>query len=299
MNRGFGWVEVAHGHTMDDLHRAARIAVAIARTSGADVEWRYQIAWSAIAEAVWTAETPPSARDLVHVGTAAIDAEMRREPHHHGYRREDIGGGVSSRASVYWWEFGRSSASPEQTVVESTALGQILMALPASAAQTLHALAVHGTAHSAAAALGISDRTFRARLSDARARFLILWHEGEEPSAVWRIDRRADRTRTTGHRLRGGGRRILPAHGTATRYGNHGCRCRPCSAAFSAATRARRAALVGQPTRRITAVQFAALSADRAEGMAARQLAVKYGIGPGLVLALLRGERTPWPEAAA
>lgn len=291
MTRGFGWVEVAHGFTMKDLDRAARIAVYTARTAGTDVDWRYQIAWSEIAAEVWTAETPPRFSELVHAGANAVDVEMRREPHHHGYRREDGGGGVMSAASVYWWDLTQTSPSPEGGVVDRTALAQILPALPETAQATLHALAIHGRTEAAAAALGIEAKAFQARLATARSRFLALWHEGEEPSAVWRVDRRPA-TRVGRVETRAKERRLPPPHGVS-RYGNHGCRCGICSVAFSAYEKNRRATSAGKPVRTVTVSQFAAMKVDEMAGLSRRQLAAKWGVSMSILAALFSGVRPP------
>jgi hypothetical protein len=290
-----GWVEVAHGHTMADLDRAARMASAVARSWSADVEWRYQIAWSSIAEALWAADEPPHPRDLVNAGKRAIDKEMRREQHHHGCRREEIGGGIMAAAVIYWWDQGRPTSGLESVVIERVALGQILAALSERDAQTLHALAVHGTHSAAAMALKLSEDAFQARLGRARGQFLALWHEGEKAPAVWRVDRRTPgrKGRTN---YRSAVRRTAPDHGTATRYFHHGCRCMPCSTAGTQDLKARRQAAIGTPTRTITAARFARLMADRETGMTNRELSAKYSVGAEMVRLLLRGDRLPWPD---
>lgn len=227
-----GTAEVAHGLTMADLDRAARSATVAARSRNADIDRRYEIAWSAIAEAVVVADAQPRFQSLVHTGALAIDHELDREPQFRGYRTERRGGGIIPRAAVYWQDVARPGSSPEGGVVERLALTQILDTLSPAAVAALHALAIHDNYLTAAAALGIDPRAFRARIGRARGRFLTLWHEGEDPSAVWRVDRR-----TAGRRTRRGyestGRRSVPAHGLA-RYDRHGCRCPVCAAAKAA-----------------------------------------------------------------
>jgi hypothetical protein len=51
------------------------------------------------------------------------------------------------------------------------------------------ALAAHGDYAQAADAVGYPYNSFSTLISQARAAFLELWHEGETPSRIWAVDR--------------------------------------------------------------------------------------------------------------
>ncbi|MEV1003334.1 sigma-70 region 4 domain-containing protein [Nonomuraea sp. NPDC050202] len=183
-------MDVMHGYTLEDLdcmaRRAVRLDYGAMRWRASDVEERYNIAWAAIAEHLAAADECPPWRDLVQKGTAALsrytDADMR----HHGHLS-------NIRAYVvYWWVTCGPRDTHEERIVERAALPEIMAALTDRQREVLHALAVYEDHGKAAAALGISLATYRARLSRARRHFVALWHEGEEPSRQWGKDVRPD-----------------------------------------------------------------------------------------------------------
>jgi hypothetical protein len=51
------------------------------------------------------------------------------------------------------------------------------------------ALAAHADYAQAAQAAGYPYSTFTALISQARAEFLALWHEGQQPSRIWATDK--------------------------------------------------------------------------------------------------------------
>ena len=79
------------------------------------------------------------------------------------------------------------------------------------------------------------------RVRRARARFLALWHDGESPSRLWRVDRR-DRTvslfgednKNRYYTITKGAaisqRKPAAEHGNWRRY-CQGCKCSPCKSA--------------------------------------------------------------------
>jgi hypothetical protein len=126
--------------------------------------------------------------------------------------------------------------------------------------QALTALATANSYTAAANMLGLEYQTFANRVRRARTRFLALWHEGETPSRIWRVDRR-ERTYElwNGNPNRGyllkraapvGQRKSSVEHGTWSRYCG-GCRCESCRDAARAYNRAaserRKAALPPKP----------------------------------------------------
>jgi hypothetical protein len=191
--------ELRHGYTLADLHGLARLAVHTAGTMASDWHDRYETAWSAIAEHLYTAEHWPPRHDLVRAGQLAIYAVVDDERQAYGYyRRKTDGaehGAFSSPAfRTYWWELSGAAHSPESRIVEAYALSQILPALTPGQTEAIAALAAHGDWHRAAAALGMTYSAFRSQVAKGRLRFFALWHEGEAPSRVWGCDRRAGRT---------------------------------------------------------------------------------------------------------
>ncbi|MEU7855154.1 hypothetical protein [Nonomuraea sp. NPDC049141] len=179
-------MDTLHGYTIADIDRMARGAVRLdyggMRWKASDVEERYNIAWTAIAEHLAANDEPPSWRDLVQKGTAALSRYTEADMRHHGHR-------ANIRAYVvYWWVTCGPHDTHEDRIVERAALHQILAALTDRQREVLHALAVYEDHGKTAAALGISLATYRSRLSRARRHFLELWHEDEEPSRQWGKD---------------------------------------------------------------------------------------------------------------
>lgn len=191
--------ELRHGYTLGDLHDLARLAVHTARTL-ADASWqdRHDLAWSAIAEELYTADQPPTRRELVGAGQRAILEALRSDRQCYGYYREHTDGAVHGLGSspafrAYWWDLcgALPAPSPEGRIVERAALDQIMPMLTPGMREVLLALAVHDTYQDAAAALDMSMAAFVSQIANARRRFRRWWHEGEVPSKPWGCDRRA------------------------------------------------------------------------------------------------------------
>ncbi len=177
-----------HGYTMDDLDRLARIASL--RAFGGrilDPVDRYETAWDAIAVALATADEAPAGGQLVIVGSRAVDRAAQDHRHTWGMARTWASAEGDMAGYQRYWELARrSSASPEDAVVDRAALRQIWQRLSVTHQQVLYALAVHDGDHGEAAqTLGKSLATFRSHLKDARAVYRSLWHEHETPSRLW------------------------------------------------------------------------------------------------------------------
>jgi DNA-directed RNA polymerase specialized sigma24 family protein len=193
-------IDLRHGYTLADLHAVARLAVHTAGPMASDWHDRYDTAWSAIAEALYAADRAPLRHDLVHAGRVAIYRVVSDERHHHGFYRAKTDGSQhgpgSSPAFVTYWSR-TSFPSPETRVVERVSLGQILPTLTGRQREAIAALAAHDEYGTAADSMGVKYSTFNSYISDARNRFLRLWHEGEKPPRTWGCDRRAGATRDT------------------------------------------------------------------------------------------------------
>lgn len=178
---------VRYGYTLTDLDRLARSSASTAWAGGLDYTDKYDAAWHAIAELLYTADERPSGWALKVAGTNAITALAQNEGRHHGYDRHHPENGAGGRPYFqrYWTLAGRATPSPEDKVVERIALLQIWPTLTGMQRQALLALAVHEDHQQAAAAIGKTPGTYRVHVKDARARFRALWHEGETPSRMW------------------------------------------------------------------------------------------------------------------
>ncbi|WP_424891842.1 hypothetical protein [Streptomyces sp. XH2] len=180
---------VLHGYTLADLHRLAASAVRADRTLASNAHLRYDIAWSAIAEALAAADEPPSPQDLVRTGWQAIYADVRQGWQLYGVARDSGGRAVGSapRFVTYWRHIHESPV--EERLIERIAVHQILDTLPAVYRDAVFALAAHGTLQEAARALGISDVAMKGRIATAKRRFATRWYAPEAPPRL-RIDRR-------------------------------------------------------------------------------------------------------------
>lgn len=178
---------VRYGYTLTDLDRLARSAVTSAWASALDYRDRYDAAWHAIAELLYSSGERPTGWDLKCAGTAAVNQLGQDDCRHHGYDRShpDAGAGGRPYFQRYWTLAGRTAPSPEDGVVDRLALMQIWPTLTGAQRQALLALAVYEDHRQAADAIDRTPTTYRAHVKDGRARFRALWHEGEMPSRMW------------------------------------------------------------------------------------------------------------------
>lgn len=178
---------IRYGYTLGDLDRLARSSVGTAWARGVDYRDRYDAAWHAIAELLYSADERPTPRDLKVAGTTAVNQLGQDEARHHGFDRHNPDAGTEGRPRFqrYWTLLGRATPSPEDRIVDRLALAQIWPALSRTHRRTLLALAVHDDHVLAAAAIDRNSITYRAHLKNARAAYRALWHEGETPSRMW------------------------------------------------------------------------------------------------------------------
>jgi DNA-directed RNA polymerase specialized sigma24 family protein len=177
-----------HGYSLDDIEHLAGTAARQARGGRLlDPTDRHEAAWGAIVEALATADTPPTTSDLLTVAYSAVNRAS--QDHRHTWGMTRAWGSTDGDMAAYqrYWELARRSvASPEDPVVDRTALAQIWPRLSATHQQVLYALALHdGDHHAAAATAGKTLITFRSHLKSARAAYRALWHEHETPSRMW------------------------------------------------------------------------------------------------------------------
>jgi hypothetical protein len=180
---------VAHGYTMRDLDRLAAAACSYDRSMASDATTRYDVAWSAIAEALCAATEPPQWHDLFTVGWRAIYAEVREMRHLYGHRDKDGTNEVaSSRRFRQYWTL--PPERPDEGIAERMAVGQVLAVLTETERAAVVALAVHDDYQAAADALGIGYSALTVRMSSARKRFRAHWYAPETAPPVKGTDRR-------------------------------------------------------------------------------------------------------------
>ncbi|GIE30144.1 hypothetical protein Ait01nite_031890 [Actinoplanes italicus] len=178
--------DVLHGYTLHDLNGLAKSAAITASPSAAGYDDRYDEAWSAIVEHLFTVEQPPTGRDLWYAGLNAVRHAGATDRRHHG--ASSSGGyngptGASDRFAQYWSNTVTHDFSG--AVIDRYAAFQIWPQLADIHQQTLLALAAAGDIDGAAVALGVTVRLARQRVSRARAAFRALWHEHETPPPFW------------------------------------------------------------------------------------------------------------------
>ena len=195
---------VAHGYTMRDLDKLAVAACSYDRSMASDASTRYDVAWSAIAEALCSAAEPPQWHDLFTVGWRAIYAEVREMRHLFGQRDKDGTNEVASsqRFRQYWT---LPPVQPDEGIAERLAVGQILATLKDHEREAVVALAVHGDYQAAADALGLKYSTLTQRMTTARKAFRAHWYAPETAPPIKVTDRRiGSRVKPLATHCRGG-----------------------------------------------------------------------------------------------
>lgn len=199
--------EIRHGWTIDGIDHASRLACRMAHGWILDHGDRYDAAWHAIAELLYTSDTPPDHRAAVRTAIAAINRHAQDYQQTWGMTRE-WGAGEGGRDSYQrYWALCHVTGSPEDRVVDAHALRQIWPRLHPTQQAVLMSLATWGDQASAAAAIGKSYTTFGTHMKHARRAFFALWHEHETPSRIWgktdhRRSQRYSATQTLRHRHR-------------------------------------------------------------------------------------------------
>jgi hypothetical protein len=188
--------ELRHGYTLARLDQLTRLAVGRCGPMASDYCDRRDIAWSALAEALYSATTPPTHHDLIRAGQRAVWDSVTANLRHDGYAGHQVGSGPGSSPSfqLFWMEHSAPTPSPERRIVERLALAQIMPLLTPRQRDVITALAAHGDYQLGADAIGLTRNAFVAIASDARSRFRAWWHEGEAPSGHWRRDIRRSST---------------------------------------------------------------------------------------------------------
>lgn len=185
--------QLRYGYTLADIHALARFAVHLAGDMASDWRDRYDVAYSAIAEAIYAATDHPTRQALLTAGRVALYRMVRAHHQTYGYYRAHDDGnahGVGSSPSFRAYWLAPEEAPFEEGLIERQALAQILTQLSKRELEALYALAALDDYHAAAESMGVGYVTYKSMLSKARAKFRAFWHQGESPSRQWGTDRR-------------------------------------------------------------------------------------------------------------
>lgn len=178
---------LAHGFTMADVEALTRTASwGSTRGRMLDASDRWDYAWHAIVEHLYTTEQRPTNVELVRVGMNALQAVVAENLHHHGSNLHTFE--VGPQFGKYWLPVAGTGEDFTDRLIERMALPQVLGQLTAGEYEAIAALAVHGSQPAAADALGITISAMSMRLRTARQRILTVWLEGETPPRVRKAD---------------------------------------------------------------------------------------------------------------
>lgn len=178
---------VAHGYTMHELDRIARIAVSNPFTgigrSNADADELYEAAWGAAAELLCSAAEPPLLQDLMAVARRAVDTTRRVINRHRGLDEARPWAGLyAAERYVRFWLNPSPGDPVADRVVDSLAVQQVVDQLTPGRRRALVVLAVHnGDIAAAAETYGRSRQAYGTQVWSARRSALTLWHDGETP----------------------------------------------------------------------------------------------------------------------
>jgi hypothetical protein len=180
--------EVWLGYTLAELRRIADRATAYCRWGARfPVGERFDIAWAGIIDYLTACESPPEPVEVYRAAQRAIGRASERELGEHGLRHGPDGLYATPRFEIYWTP--KPAPPADTTVVERIAMWQIWATLRPLHKMAFLALAAHNDYTKAAEAVGYPYSTFAYLISQARAEFLALWHEGQQPSRPWATDR--------------------------------------------------------------------------------------------------------------
>lgn len=173
-----------HGHSLDDIHRIARIAVSTKTYLAIGRDLMNEAAHDGIVDALVESVGCPPFHRLLQAGQIGIQDLRDDHRHHHG--RTGNGFGTAARFAALWtpWVRGDHSAGcPQDAVVERLAAEQVRQSLADEDRYVLTAVAAcRGDLHAAhAVAGGGSFSRFTGRVRDARNAYLAAWFDHETP----------------------------------------------------------------------------------------------------------------------
>jgi hypothetical protein len=168
--------EVAHGYTMTNIGQLARIAAR--RHTNVNSRARYDIAFSEITLALCEAEQAPTGSELIKIGWRGVAKEVYQAGHLWGYDRQKRREYEVAPGYLKYWTR-RADYHPEDRVLESMALRQVMALLTETQRATLTVLAALEDGRLAARALGVPYSRFTLKLDEARRTFRAYWFAPE------------------------------------------------------------------------------------------------------------------------
>jgi hypothetical protein len=177
------------GLTLDELYDAAKHAAFIGRRYGPlmSLQERTEYVEAALIDHAYTCTTHDRCDNWTSIGFIALRKHIQRELRVHGIDATNGPARPTPRYIAYWSSADTYQYSPEDLVVDPTALRQIWPELTSGERAVLDAQATHdGDQQAASQALRITLTRYHDKLSDARRHFYRLWHEHEAPAAFWK-----------------------------------------------------------------------------------------------------------------
>lgn len=179
------------GFTIRDLDQLATRAAILCRWADRfPYSERFEIAWAGIVDYLTECDSPPERFHVYRAALRAIGRVSEQELREHGSRHGADGIYATPRFELYWAP--KPAPAADATVVDRLAMWQIWATLRPLHRMAFLALAAHNDYAKAAEAVGYPYSTFSYLISEARAEFFALWHQGETPSRIWATDRRGD-----------------------------------------------------------------------------------------------------------
>jgi hypothetical protein len=114
---------------MVSLHSLARRAVFGSRWQFIPFDEKHEIAWSAIAEELYSSTEQPRAHDLIRLGERAIDRHVGDLGHMYGFDYHRSGHPPMPRYLKFWWT--QPTLSPEDRIIDVLAFRQVVGELAA------------------------------------------------------------------------------------------------------------------------------------------------------------------------
>ncbi|GIE29988.1 hypothetical protein Ait01nite_030330 [Actinoplanes italicus] len=225
---------LVHGYTLNQVGDIARSAVVAAGYAPSNFADRYDEAWSAVVETLYSADAAPDRQALWYAGLDAVHAAIRDDRRHYGASAFDRNSELASAPGFvrYWGNVVTPDFS--SPMVERFAARQIWRRLSGHHKTVLATFAAAGTIYETARLLDVTAHAAQQRIDRARAAFRALWHEHETPSRQWR--------KTYAERPVG----QLQGCGTTAGYTRHRRRketaCEPCAEAWRSYGRGRKRA---------------------------------------------------------
>lgn len=179
------------GYTFSELTEIARRVTAGCRWGDRfGFAERFDIAWAGIVDYLAGCDAAPERFEVHRAGMRAIGRASDRELREHGAARGDDGLRAMRGFEIYWEP--KVAPGADAAVVTRVAVWQIWDRLRPLHKMVFLALTAHGDYALAAQAVGYPYNSFASLVSEARADFLALWHEGETPSRTWAVDKHGD-----------------------------------------------------------------------------------------------------------